>query len=128
MTLRLAMQCLPLRTLILCILCLCAAPPAAAEDAEREESPPASADGDAPTPVRILPGEPPPAFRGPDVTLIAGDERMIYEYRENGQLRMIKVVPVIGNPYYLMPRDPTRGFGDLEQADALLPQWVLYRF
>lgn len=66
--------------------------------------------------------------RGPDVTLIAGEERTIYEYRHNGQLRMIKVVPKFGKPYYLAPRDPTRGFGDLEQADSLIAEWVLWEF
>ena len=71
---------------------------------------------------------PPPEFRGPDVTLIAGEERTIYEYRHNGQLRMIKVVPKFGKPYYLAPRDPTRGFGDLEQADTLIAEWVLWEF
>ena len=71
---------------------------------------------------------PAPEFRGPDVTLIAGEERTIYEYRHNGQLRMIKVVPKFGKPYYLAPRDPTRGFGDLEQADTLIAEWVLWEF
>ena len=71
---------------------------------------------------------PAPKFRGPDVTLIAGEERTIYEYRHNGQLRMIKVVPKFGKPYYLAPRDPTRGFGDLEQADTLIAEWVLWEF
>ena len=74
-------------------------------------------------------GSPRPSeFRGPDVTLIAGEERTIYEYRHNGQLRMIKVVPKFGKPYYLAPRDPTRGFGDLEQADTLIAEWVLWEF
>ena len=35
---------------------------------------------------------------------------------------MIKIVPKHGMPYYLVPRDDTRGFGDLEQADMLIPQ------
>ena len=29
----------------------------------------------------------------PNVTLIAGEERTVYEYRQNGKLTMIKVVP-----------------------------------
>ena len=66
--------------------------------------------------------------RGPDVTVIAGEQRTVYEYRQNGQLRMIKVVPKLGRPYYLTPRDPTRGFGDLEQADSLIAEWVLREF
>lgn len=81
----------------------------------------------------IRPTEPPPApsleeARGPDVTLIAGEERTVYEYRQNGKLRMIKVVPKVGKPYYLVPRDPTTGFGDLEQAETLVPRWVLIEF
>lgn len=78
--------------------------------------------------VQTLPGEPPAEFRGPDVTIIAGEERMVYEYRQNGQLRMIKVVPSVGRPYYLVPRDPTQGFGDLEQARTLVPEWVIWEF
>jgi hypothetical protein len=65
---------------------------------------------------------------GPDITIIAGEERTVYEYWQNGQLRMVKVVPKIGKPYYLTPRDGTRGFGDLERADMLLPTWVLVEF
>lgn len=76
----------------------------------------------------IVTEKPPPEFRGPDVTLIASEERMVYEYRQNGQLRMIKVVPKLGKPYYLVPYDRTRGFGDLEQAKTLVAEWVLWEF
>lgn len=95
------------------------------EDAtEKASAPPARVKA---TPV-ILAQEPPPGFRGPDVTLIASEERMVYEYRQNGQLRMIKVVPKLGKPYYLVPYDRTRGFGDLEQAKTLVAEWVLWEF
>lgn len=67
-------------------------------------------------------------LRGPDVVIIAEEERVIYEYRQNDQLRMIRIVPTLGRPYYLVPRDPTRGFGDLERADMLLPSWVIVEF
>ena len=87
----------------------------------------AAKSGDQPPPSS-RPSSPPPEFRGPDITLIASEERTVYEYRQNGQLRMIKVVPKFGKPYYLTPRDPTRGFGDLEQADMLLAEWVLWEF
>lgn len=76
----------------------------------------------------IVTEEPPPEFRGPDVTLIASEERTVYEYRQNGQLRMIKVVPKLGKPYYLVPHDRTRGFGDLEQAKTLVAEWILWEF
>ncbi len=41
---------------------------------------------------------------------------------------MIKIVPKHGLPYYLVPRDDTRGFGDLEQADMLIPSWKIIEF
>jgi hypothetical protein len=65
---------------------------------------------------------------GPDVTIIAGEQRTIYEYRQAGQLRIIKVVPKHAPPYYLVPRDETRGFGDLEQADMLIARWKIIEF
>ncbi|MFK7915323.1 MAG: DUF2782 domain-containing protein [Pseudomonadales bacterium] len=65
---------------------------------------------------------------GPDVTIIASEERTVYEFRQNGQLRMVRVVPKWGKPYYLVPADPTKGYGDLERADMLLPSWVIAEF
>lgn len=66
--------------------------------------------------------------RGQDVTIIEGRERTVYEYRQNGVLRAIRVVPDVGRPYYLVPADPTRGYGNLEQADMLVPKWTLIEF
>ena len=75
------------------------------------------------TPVRSEERE-----RGPDVVIIQGEDRVVYEFRQNGQLRMVRIVPKWGRPYNLVPRDDTKGFGDLEQADMLLPQWVIAEF
>ena len=69
-----------------------------------------------------------PARTGPDVTIIAGKDEVVYEFRQNGQLRMIRVVPKWGKPYYLVPQDPTRSNGDLDQAGALVPSWTLKEF
>lgn len=65
---------------------------------------------------------------GPDVTIIASEERVVYEYRQNGQLRMVRIVPNWGKPYILVPADPTKGYGDLERADSLVPAWTLLEF
>jgi len=67
-------------------------------------------------------------LRGPDITIIAEEEKTIYEYRQNGVLRMVRIVPKWGKPYYLVPADPTKGYGDLERADMLIPSWVLIEF
>ena len=66
--------------------------------------------------------------RGPDVVLRETPERTVYEYRQNGQLTMIKVVPKKGRPYFLVPVDPTENFGELDRAKRLKPQWVIKKF
>ena len=63
--------------------------------------------------------------RGRDVTIIEGEDRTVYEYRQNGELRMIRIVPSTGRPYYLVPADSTSGYGNLEKADTLIPKWIL---
>lgn len=73
-------------------------------------------------------GAEPDDILGPDVTIVEEEDRTIMEYRQNGYLRMIRVVPKIGKPYYLVPRDPTTGIEDLERADTLLPSWVIVEF
>ena len=66
--------------------------------------------------------------RGQDVTIIESEQRTIYEYRRGGMLRMVKIVPRRGKPYYLIPRDPTRGVGDLEASGTLIPSWRIVEF
>ena len=56
--------------------------------------------------------------RGPDVVIISGKDKVVYEFRQNGQLRMVRVVPKWGKPYYLVPVDPTKNGGDLERAEG----------
>lgn len=68
------------------------------------------------------------AGRGPDVVIIQGKDRVIYEFRQNGVLRMVRVVPKWGKPYYLVPGDNTRGVHELRRADMWLPQWVIAEF
>lgn len=79
-------------------------------------------------PSVVLGAEQDRSLRGPDVTIIQGEKRTIYEYRQAGELRMIMVVPSFGKPYYLVPADPTRGFGDLDRADMLIPSWKIIEF
>ncbi len=67
-------------------------------------------------------------IRGPDVTIIAQEERTVLEFRQGGVLRMVRIEPNWGRPYYLAPRDVTTGQEDLERADALLPTWVIIEF
>ena len=68
------------------------------------------------------------SLEGPDITIIAGENRTVYEYRQNGILRIIKIIPSFGRPYFLVPSDNTRGNGNLDQGEGLLPSWVIVEF
>lgn len=91
--------------------------------------------GDAAQPA-VVP-EPPPLPKKlqsgqsiePEVTIRQGSKQTIYEYRIHGQLRAIKVVPVVGPPYYLIDAN---GTGHLDTRvdhlgpDFLINGWVLF--
>ena len=66
--------------------------------------------------------------RGPDVIIVAGENKTILEFRQNGQLRMIQIIPKRGKPYYLVPVDPSKNGGDLMRAEKLVPSWVIASF
>jgi len=65
----------------------------------------------------------------PDVTIVRGERQTVVEYRVNGQLRAVKVIPDVGAPYYLAD---TNGDGMLDDkrfplsADFLINQWVIF--
>ena len=72
-----------------------------------------------------LPGE---ASVEPEVTIIQRGEVTIQEFRVNGHLRMVKVTPRWGFPYYLVPTS-TEGVWDT-RMNGLAPiapaQWLLF--
>jgi hypothetical protein len=67
----------------------------------------------------------------PEVTITKRDDAVVHEYRINGQLYMVKIIPASGYPYYLMDAD---GDGLLEsrynQIDPALmvPRWMIFRW
>tara|TARA_Y100001934_G_scaffold280972_1_gene389183 strand:- start:1305 stop:1553 length:249 start_codon:yes stop_codon:yes gene_type:complete len=62
---------------------------------------------------------------GDDVEIIVGEDRTVFEYRQNGVLVLIKVVPKVGRPYYLTPVDGSPHFDDLSNKKNLYPRWVI---
>lgn len=68
-----------------------------------------------------------PSSDGPQIVIRPGDDEVFYEYRVNGQLMEIKVVPEVGLEYYLVPAD---GGGWIREADSdmLVPSWILFRW
>ena len=74
----------------------------------------------------------PPVYQGetiePEVTILETDRGILYEYRVNGQLYMVRVQPPVGPPYYLLDTD---GDGQLDVRqdriwNTAIPQWLLY--
>lgn len=68
-----------------------------------------------------------PTSEGPQIVIRPGEKEVFYEYRVNGQLMEIKVVPEVGPEYYLVPSD---GGGWIQETDSdlLVPSWVLFRW
>jgi len=65
----------------------------------------------------------------PEVTIRQREDATVEEYRINGRMYMVKVIPRRGKPYYLIDRD---GDGQLETRmsdlydDPVVPQWILF--
>jgi hypothetical protein len=64
----------------------------------------------------------------PAVTVREHENRTVEEYRVNNRLYMLKVIPAIGAPYYLVDED---GSGDMawhrgtSRVEQSVPQWTL---
>lgn len=96
----------------------------------------ASAQGPAKAPS---PAEPPPipppdatgdSDLAPQVTIIRRDQQVIEEVRIKGELRYIRVTPLHGRPYYLIPDVNGATYIRRDSLDSSLkvPLWVLFSF
>jgi len=81
------------------------------------------------------PPRPPPATGGlsdeePEVTIVKKKDQTVEEYRLGGKLYMIKVIPKVGKPYYLVDDQGDGKFSRQESLDSGLrpPRWVIHRF
>jgi len=65
----------------------------------------------------------------PEIVITTHGEDRYEEYRIAGRLYMIKVIPKVGKPYYLIDNE---GRGDFSRSDAVPrispPMWVIKRF
>lgn len=69
-----------------------------------------------------------PSELEPDITIRQEEDRLIREYRINGQLYAIEIRPSRGPAYYLVDHD---GDGNFERQDGdriAVPHWVLRTF
>jgi hypothetical protein len=70
----------------------------------------------------------PEDFDEDDIEIVEGDDQTVYEYRQNGILMMIKIVPTVGKTYYMVPADGSAHFESLDHKKKLYPQWVLFEW
>lgn len=68
-----------------------------------------------------------PPNQGSEIVIRPGEEEVFYEYRVNGQVMEIKVVPNVGPEYYLVPADGGGWIRETE-SDMLIPSWVIFRW
>ena len=92
-----------------------------------------AADEPKPSDLQALP---PPALDAnevvdePQVTITKQTEQTVEEYRVSGRLYMIKIIPKVGKPYYLVDDVGDGKFARHEGLDFGVrpPRWVLFRF
>lgn len=125
-----------MRLLSFLILTVLVGPATAAEPASNGYKP------KSPTGVSAAPPPPPENYNPPsvpelpnagqpepEVTITTKGTEIHEEYRLNGRLYMIKVVPKKGKPYYLIDKE---GSGQFRRSDfetsITIPTWVIKRF
>ena len=69
----------------------------------------------------------PPGSEAQIVIRPGEENEILYEYRVNGELVEIKVVPEVGPEYYLVPAEGG-GWIRESETDLLVPSWVLFRW
>jgi hypothetical protein len=65
----------------------------------------------------------------PDVTIRQEGDRTVQEYRVNGFLYAIKIIPKTGKPYFLVRADGSDGnFVRSDSPDMLIPSWEIFKW
>ena len=94
---------------------------------------PLRADEPVDTSPPVAPSEKEQEALQPEVKIIRRTDKTLEEYRINGRLYKIKVIPKVGPPYYLVDRNGNGTFdtipvGGGPEPDIMIPQWVLFRW
>jgi hypothetical protein len=67
----------------------------------------------------------------PDITIIRKGKKTIQEFRKNGELYMVKIIPAIGLAYYLIDTDGDGNMdvrsSDMDQNNKI-NQWKLFQW
>ena len=90
----------------------------------------AATPSDRPPGLKPVPDGAPSANDAPPVTITPSSQGRVVEYRSHGKLYMLKVIPKVGKPYYLIDQ---KGDGQFARQDSLdsgmrPPMWVVKEF
>jgi hypothetical protein len=123
-----------MRPYFIFFLVLLIAPATLAENSTRGTGNKTTADAPPPPPPETydplsVPDLPGAEYPEPEVTITTKGTEIHEEYRVNGRLYMIKVIPAKGKPYYLIDHE---GSGQFRRSDfeprIAIPMWVIKRF
>lgn len=65
----------------------------------------------------------------PSIVIRHSEDKTFYEYTLNGEVQEIKVVPKVGEPYYLVPMGQgNEDFQRQTQSKLVVPKWVIFRW
>jgi hypothetical protein len=108
--------------------------PAGADDGAAPGGEPAVPADERAAPVGDPPVGPPPVVSGeplqPEVRIRETGRETVYEYRRNGQLYLVRVVPRVGPPYHFYDFDGD-GALDYRPGEPMhhnIHQWTLFRW
>ncbi len=63
----------------------------------------------------------------PDVTIVQKGDKTVEEYRVNGFLYAVKVIPKKGKPYFLVRADGSDGnFIRADKPELRIPSWEIF--
>lgn len=85
---------------------------------------------DRPPDLKPVPDGAPGPEDAPPVTIKPSAPGRVIEYRANGRLYMVKVIPKVGKPYYLIDQKGDGTFARQESLDSGMrpPMWVIKEF
>jgi hypothetical protein len=83
-----------------------------------------------PPEIRPVADEAPALDDAPPVTIRPSSQGRVIEYRANGKLYMLKIIPKVGKPYYLIDEKGDGQFARQESLDSGMrpPLWVIKEF
>lgn len=73
----------------------------------------------------LLAAAPEEGSNEPEIVIKQLEDKIVHEYRINGFLYAIKVIPKKGKPYYLVAEDGSDNFMRVDEPRFMVPKWEI---